>query len=221
MVNRVTGHAAGDATDTTMAGTASLAENDVFVFRVADLADGGVALFVDAANFAGGQTNLRKAFIARHQGRRTARRTDHLTAATGGELKIVDGAADRNRLQGKRVTNLRGGRRAAGNSLANRDADRGDDVSLLAIGVLQEGQAGGTHRIVFDRGDRRFHAMLAALEIDDADLLLVTAADATGGDPAIHIAATGLLADFHKRLLGLGLRNIAEVRDSDVSRRRR
>ncbi len=69
-------------------------------------------------------------------------------------------------------------------------------------------------RIVFDRRDRGFDAVLVALEIDQADLLLVTAADAASRDAAVAIAPAGLLAHLDQALLRLGLRDVAEVRDT-------
>ena len=52
MVNRVLGHTAAQRTDAAMTRTTRFSEDHVFVFRVADLADGRVAVRAHLANFA-------------------------------------------------------------------------------------------------------------------------------------------------------------------------
>src|SRR5271169_6846235 len=46
VVHGVAGHTAVNGPNADMAGTASFAQHDVFVLGIADLADGGVAIFV-------------------------------------------------------------------------------------------------------------------------------------------------------------------------------
>src|SRR5438552_1721755 len=62
--------------------------------------------------------------------------------------------------------------------------------------------------------------MLVPFEIDEANLLLVPAANSAAGDSAIAIASAGLLANLNEVLLRLGLRDLIERRDRDVSCRR-
>src|ERR1017187_7448072 len=59
VVNRVARHAATDAANAAMPRTTRLAEKHIFVLRVADLADGRVAIPIHPADFARGQTQLR------------------------------------------------------------------------------------------------------------------------------------------------------------------
>ncbi len=63
--------------------------------------------------------------------------------------------------------------------------------------------------------------MLVPLEIHEADLLLVPATDAARRDATVMIAPAGLLANLDQRLLRRRLRNIAKIRDRDISRGRR
>jgi hypothetical protein len=51
-----------------------------------------------------------------------------------------------------------------------------EDVPLLAVGVVEQRDARGAVRIVLDRRDRRRHADLVPLEVDDAVALLVPTA---------------------------------------------
>ena len=76
-----------------------------------------------------------------------------------------------------------------------------EDVALLAVRVVEQGDARGAVRIVLDRGDLRRNAALVALEVDVAVLLLVTAADEARGDAALGVAAAGLRLALGQRLL--------------------
>src|SRR6266496_3455653 len=69
MVHRVARHAAVDRANAAMPRATGFAENDVFVLRVADLPDRGVAILVDLSNLTRRETNQRVAFVARHQRR--------------------------------------------------------------------------------------------------------------------------------------------------------
>ncbi len=65
------------------------------------------------------------------------------------------------------------------------------NVTLLAIGVRQQRDARRTVRIVFDADHGRGNAGLVALEVDDAKLLFVPAADKTHGGVARVAASAG------------------------------
>src|SRR3990172_690748 len=65
MVHRVARHTAGDRALAPMPAAARFAQDDLDVLRMAHLADGRVTVFVDAADFTGGQTNLRVTDVPR------------------------------------------------------------------------------------------------------------------------------------------------------------
>ena len=77
------------------------------------------------------------------------------------------------------------------NRRANLQAVGGEDVALLAVRVLNQGDEAGAIGIVFDRIDLRGHAVLVSLEIDNAIQLLVAAATMLGGDDAVMVTAIG------------------------------
>src|SRR6059036_1514954 len=221
VVDRIARDAAVDGADAPMTRTARLAENDVLVFEVADLADGRQAVFVDPPNFPRGQTNLRVTSVARHERRGRTGAADHLAAAAGSQFEIVNWQADGNRLERKAIANFRRRRRAAHQLRADMEADRGDDVALFAVGVFQQRQPGGAAGIIFDGRDLRFDAELVPLEIDLAQLLLVAAADTAGRNAAIAIAPARLFANLEQAFFGRCLRDLVVRRDRDVSRRGR
>ena len=88
---------------------------------------------------------------------------------------------------------------------------------------MQQRDARGAVRVVLDRRDLRGNAVLVALEVDDAVLLLVAAADEARGDPALAVAAAGLRLALGQRLLRRRLGDVLErrVRREPDARRRR
>src|SRR4051794_17552950 len=200
MVDGVTCHTTSDRTDTPMTRAPGFAENHIFMLGIADLPDRRIAAFIDPADFTGGQTNLSKPFITGHQSRRTTSTAHHLTTATGCKFDIVNGAADGNGTERKTIADFRRSGGTTHQFSTNLKTDWRDDVSLFTIGILEQGQASGATRIIFDRRNSRFDAMLLALKINNTKLLLVTAANATSRSPTKMVAATGLLADFDQAL---------------------
>jgi hypothetical protein len=69
---------------------------------------------------------------------------------------------------------------------------RRQDVGLLAIGIVDQGDEGGAVGIVFDPLHRALHVPFPTLEIDDPVELLRAAADPPRGDPAGVVAAARL-----------------------------
>src|SRR6516225_7386601 len=90
VVDRVHDHAAHVRTASLPAGASGLAAGDVHVIDVPDLADRGVAILVDAANFAGGQFHERVTAFAVVQRGLLAGAARDLAAAAGGDLDVVN-----------------------------------------------------------------------------------------------------------------------------------
>ena len=88
------------------------------------------------------------------------------------------------------------------------------DVALLAVDVVQQGDAGAAVRVVLDGRDLRGDAVLVALEVDDAVLALVSAALVTGGDTSMDVTTTGLGEGTNQRLFRIRAGNLGKVRDA-------
>src|SRR5205823_6031774 len=95
--------------------------------------------------------------------------------------------------------------------VADAEALRREDVGLLAVGVLDQREAGGAVRVVLDREDLRGHAGLGAPEVDRAVALLVPTAAEPRRDAAVVVAAGLRSLVREQALLGLALRDLAEV----------
>ncbi len=90
------------------------------------------------------------------------------------ELDGVDERAHGDVRQRQGVARLDVGFSAAHDGVAHAQALRMKDVALLAVDVVQKRDAGGAVRVVLDRGHLRGHAVLVALEVDDAVTALCT-----------------------------------------------
>src|SRR6266540_2703056 len=90
---------------------------------------------------------------------------------------------------------------------------RGENVALRAVRVMEQGDARRAVRVVLDRCDLRRHAILQALEVDDAVAPLVPAALVARRDPAVVVPAALLAQLGRERLVGLGLRDLLERGD--------
>src|SRR5205085_11824705 len=104
--------------------------------------------------------------------------------------------------------------------LADLQAERRDNVTLLTIGIMQQGNVGRAVRIVFDGGDFGRNARLVALEIDDAILALVAAAAPPHGNVAVAVAPRNALLWRQQRLVRLVRGNLVARQIGLVAPRR-
>src|SRR5271155_4474901 len=88
VIDRVHDHAAHMRTAAEPAGATGFAERNVFVLDVADLADGGVALGENLADFTGGQADLGVTGIDRHDRRAATGSAADLGAASGNDFDV-------------------------------------------------------------------------------------------------------------------------------------
>src|ERR1700687_1277916 len=106
MVNRVHRDSADVAALTQPSGPSRLANRDIFVVEVADLADSGAALRLHHPLLTRGQLEQRHLALFRHQLRLSARAARELRARTGLHLDRMDDRADRNIFELQRVARL-------------------------------------------------------------------------------------------------------------------
>jgi hypothetical protein len=116
-------------------------------------------------------------------------------------------------LERKGVADLDVGTRARLDRRADAQLSGSKDVRLRTVCVVQQRDARRAVRVVLDRGDLRRHAVLEALEVDDAVAALVAAALVARRDAAVVVAAALPRHGLEQRLLRLGLRDLFERRD--------
>src|SRR5919112_4494179 len=155
---------------------AGLAPVDVRLLGVADLADRGAAAHVHEAHLARGHAQRGARALAGDELGAHAGRAGDLRAAPGPQLHAVDRRADGDVAQRQVVARLDVRGDAGLDRRALRQVLRRDDVALLAVGVVQERDAGGPVGVVLDVSDPGGHAVLVvATEVDDAVGQLVAA----------------------------------------------
>src|SRR4051794_35885810 len=211
VVDRVHRGAAGLGAHAEVALAARLAHGDVLVVGVADRADGCAAQLADHPHLAGGQAQGRHAGLARHQLDARAGAAGELPAAARLELDVVNDGADRDAQQRQRVADGDVGQRARLDRHADLQAVGGGDVGLLAVEVVQQRAVGRPVGVVLDPPDAGGHADPWALEGHAVVEAHGAAGAVAGGLAAVVVAPAGLLEALDEGLLGLGLRDLAEV----------
>ena len=84
--------------------------------------------------------------------------------------------------------------RAGGDHIANPEFQRGDDVTFLAIHIVEQRQTGRPVGIVFNRSHFGRDPMLFPFKIHHPQISPAAAAAMAHGDPAMDIPAAMLLA---------------------------
>src|SRR5205085_1388770 len=130
VIDGVHRHATVVRADAEPATAAGLAPLDVRVLGVADRADGGAAVDVDAAHLAGRQTNGRPVAFLRHERDLRAGRAAELCTAADLELDGVHFGTDRDEAQRQRVARLDVRRVRRDDGVADAEALRREDVGL-------------------------------------------------------------------------------------------
>src|SRR5436309_16056834 len=189
-----------------------LPDVDVLVLHVSDRAHGGAAIHADHAHLARGETEGRALALLRHQLDRGAGGAAHLAAAAGLELDVVHDRARGDVPERKRVADDDVGIGPGDHRGAHPQPRRGEDVALLAVGVVEQRDVGGAVGVVLDRGDLGRDPVLRALEVDDAVPALGPAAAVARGDAAVRVAPAGLGEAADERLLRLAARYLRAVR---------
>src|SRR5262245_52206763 len=116
--------------------TTGLADRDVFVIEVADLADRGHALDGHVANLARRQLERGAIALLGQELRLRPRAAAELPAAPRLQLHVVHEGADGDIAQRERVAGQDVGLRARHDRVADLQAVGGDDVALLAVAVV-------------------------------------------------------------------------------------
>ncbi len=213
VVDGVHGHATHVRALALPAVTARLADLDQAGLAVADRADGAPAVDRDAAHLGRREPQGRVLAFLGHQLDRRARAPTELAARTGLQLDVVHGRTDRDVTQRQRVAGPDLRSLPALEHVADLEAQRSDDVALLAVEVVEQRDASVAVRVVLDRRDLGRHAVLVATEVDQAVLLLVTATTVTRRHAAVGVPSTGARLGLGERLLRLVAGDLREVGD--------
>ena len=167
VVNGVHDSTADGRTDAAQAVTTGLTNADVGVLSVADLTDGGTAGEKHATHLAGGHAQDGILALLAHQLDGRTGGTGDCGALAGLELDSVDNGTHGDVGELQAVARLNVSTSAAHDDVANLQAFGLEDVGLLAVSVVDEGDTSTAVRIVLDRSNLGGHAVVVALEVDD------------------------------------------------------
>src|SRR5580704_1012018 len=147
---------------------ARFADRHLNMVRVSDHANRRPTRAWQAPNFAGRKRDLRPLpFAGVHDGVH-AGRAAQLPAPTRLHFDAVNLGPGRNLLEWHAVADIRLDFKTAFDFVANLETFRREDVSLLTVDIVQQGDPSRTVGIVFNEGDAGGNPVLFAVEIDDA-----------------------------------------------------
>ena len=149
------------------------------MLRVTNGAERGAAVDWHTAHFGRGQTQGGETAVLGDELHAHTGTAGHLAAAAGAQLNVVHRRTGGDEAHGQCVAVADVGLGARLNNVADLQAVRSEDVALLTVGVVQQGNTAGTVRVVLNGRDLGRHAVLVALEVDDAVLLLVSTTTVT------------------------------------------
>src|SRR5262249_33932793 len=185
VVDRVHGHAAHRGPLALPPVAAGLAELDVALLGVPDLADGGAAARVHPPDLARRHPELGVPALLREQLHARTGRPGDLGATAGPQLDGVPQGAGGDVAQRQAVPRADVGARAVLHPVPLPQALRAQDVALLAVGVVQQRDPRGAVRVVLHVRHLGGHAVLVRpAEVDQPVRALVAAALMPRRDPA-------------------------------------
>src|SRR5688572_1597956 len=210
VIHRVHRHAAHVRALPEPTAATGFSDRDVLVIDVADLPDGRHTLDVDLSDLARRQLDRRVLTLARDQLHRRPGAARHLAALARLQLHVVDLRAERNGLERHAIAGQDVDAVARHDRVADLDADRLQDVALLAVGVADERNPRRSIRVVLDRLDRADDVLLVALEVDDAVEALVAAAAPPRRHLALVVPSARAVQVLGQRPVRLARRDLVE-----------
>ena len=181
VIDRIHCHTADMRTSTQPTTSSRRAARHVHMFNVSDLADRRVRVFMNASHLPGRHSHERITPFTVAQNCLLTRASGYLAAPARNDLNVVDDRSQRDRFQRQSISNFRSHIVARNNLRADSKSIRRQNVCLFPSGILNQSDACRRVRVVLNRCDSRFDISKLSLEIDDAILALVAAANVARG----------------------------------------
>src|SRR5580693_270040 len=190
-----------------------LADRNIFMIEIADLAYSGATIRLHHPLLARGQLEESHLALFGHQLRLHARTTRELRTGARLHLDCMNDGAERDVLEHQRVARLDVGILARLDLGADFEPVGREDVGLHAVGIVQQRDISGAIRIVLERGDDGGNSVAVALEIDQSETALMPAAAMTRGHATAIIASASALDRCEQTFLGLLFGELGEIRN--------
>src|SRR5262245_45094154 len=208
MVDRIHDSPAHRGPETLPADSSRLADRDILVIQVPDLPDRRHAVELYLPDLARRQLDVGVIAFLGQKLRERPRAPAQLTALAGLKLDVVHERSKRNVADGQRVPGKDVRLRSRHQRVPWLHAQRGDDVPLLAVAIMQERDARRPIRIVLDAGNDSRDPEFLAAEIDLPEHALVPATPMAHGDAAVGVATTAPALRPEQTLLRRLLRDL-------------
>ena len=211
VINRVHSNTANCRTHTSPPFRTGFAELAKVVFAMTDFTNRCATVDMNLTSLAGSQTQCGVSTFASSQLCRTASRANQLSALTRLHFNVVHRCTNRNRTKWQRVTWFNRCIFATDDRRASSNTLRCQNVTALTVSVLNQGDVCTTVRIVLKPLYNTRNSVFVALEVNQAIVLLVTAALMTNRDTAVVIAtavARLLLKKRRERLAFMQVRRL-------------
>ena len=174
------------------------------VLRVADDTHGGTAGLEYHTHLAAGHLDDGVLVVAGHQLSVGTGGTDHLGTLTRTELNVVNQRTERNLGEQQRVADLGSHAGTRHHGLANLQALGAEDVALLTVRVLYEGDTRTAVGVILDAHNDGGIVVFVTLEIDEAIQFLVATADIAHGHLTLVVTTAAFAFAVDKALFRLG-----------------
>ncbi len=193
MSNRVHGHASNVWSSTTMPVSSGLADTNILMIQVSDLTNSGPALQTNHSQLTGGQGQMSPMAVLSGQAGDSTGGAYQLASTSGGHFDVVYFHSRRNSGQRHGISDLGLDLCPGEDLLADLQAQRSQDISLLTIGIVQASNMAGTVGVILDGSNLCGYVVFVAFEIDKAIEAFVSTAPVPRGNFAGVVAAAGLL----------------------------
>ena len=166
---------------------------DVLMIEVADLTDSGFAVLMHQPHFSRGELHGCVHTFSGHQLRSGPRAPDNLSPLAYLQLDVVDNRTNRNTPQRQTIagTNICGFSRH--DHMANSQTDRGKDVALLSIPIMELGNVGRAIWIIFYSSNLCLNTVLVAAEVYQTIPSFMATAPVKDGESSSIIPPTTLM----------------------------
>ncbi len=168
------------------------AEHNIHVIRIANLTHRSLASRWYTANLTTRERDLSPSPLASHKRRTRACTPTQDATTTSLQLNIMNRRTERNISQRQRIPNRRRCCSTGHNRCACRQAIRSDNVSLLAVHVVQQSNPGTPIRVILNGRNTGRNAVFITKEIDNSISPLMTATPVPHSNATLIISATGL-----------------------------
>ena len=159
------------------------------MFKIAHLANGGITILEDQSDFTRGKFDMGIFPFLRHQLAIGSCAPDDLATFSHFQLDIVNQCTCRDISEGQGIARFNIRRRACDHLLPNLQLRRGEDISLLPIDIMKQGNPGRPIRIVFDGGHLRRDLPFISFEVNHSIFSFVTSSPMPSGDSSIKVSS--------------------------------